>query len=211
MKPILLLSAAWLMAGCNPAVEPATSSHAAPAAVARPRSTVASPHSTDSDALILEKGKAVVQEAFSILSSNLLAALAAGGPTNAIPFCSVQALPLTEIVSDKYAVEVRRVSHRVRNPGNTPELREESMLEAFQAQVAAGEPLTPVVQREGDAAYFYAPIVLNNPLCLTCHGEPGKDIAAETAALLTKLYPHDQATGFRMNELRGMWVVKIQP
>jgi len=174
-------------------------------------SNVASPHITDSDVLIREKGKAVVQEAFSLLSSNLLAAMAAGGPSNAIPFCSVQALPLTETISKQYSVEVRRVSHRVRNPENQPNPHEASVLARFQSQLAAGRKPAPVVLRTNTQAFFYAPIVIGTPLCLACHGEPGTNIEPGTTALLDALYPDDNATGFKLNELRGMWAVRIQP
>jgi hypothetical protein len=175
------------------------------------RPSLAAPRLTDSDALIREKGTAVVQEAFSLLSSNLLAALAAGGPSNAIPFCSVQALPLTESVSDHYSVDLRRVSDRVRNPKNAATPHEADVLDGFAAQVAAGQQPAPLVVRTNDTAWFYAPILINNPLCLTCHGQPGQDMTPETTELLKRLYPEDRATGFRMNDLRGMWVVRIHP
>jgi hypothetical protein len=196
-----------LWVGCSEAPETGPAM-----AVERPvRGNRVSPHFTDSDALIREKGKAVIEEAFSLLSSNLLAALSEGGVSNAIPFCSQQALPLTASVSSNHQVNVRRVSHRVRNPRNAPSPRESEVLDEFQSQWTAGRAPAPVVMRTDDAAFFFAPIVLNNPLCLTCHGEPGKDIPSETAALLNRLYPGDQATGFRLNDLRGMWVVEIQP
>jgi hypothetical protein len=158
----------------------------------------------------MEKGKAVVQEAFSVLSSNLLAAIASGGPTNAIPFCSVKALPLTENISQAHAVEVRRVSEKVRNPKNTPSEQELAILTEFQSALADGEKPVPTLVRRENEVFFYAPIQIPNPLCLACHGDPGTDIAPETAEVLKRLYPNDQATGFRLNDLRGMWVVTVK-
>lgn len=40
------------------------------------------------------------------------------------------------------------------------------------------------------------------PLCLTCHGQP-EEIAPEVREKLQTLYPSDQATGYRLNDLRG--------
>ena len=54
---------------------------------------------------------------------------------------------------------------------------------------------------------FFAPIILSNELCLKCHGEPGKDIAPEHAALIDELYTEDQAKGFKLGQLRGAWRV----
>jgi hypothetical protein len=42
-------------------------------------------------------------------------------------------------------------------------------------------------------------------MCLNCHGEPDKDIKPENLALIRRLYPQDQATGFQLGELRGAW------
>ena len=54
-------------------------------------------------------------------------------------------------------------------------------------------------------ATFFAPIVLNNARCLNCHGEAGKDIASESLALIQRHYPQDEATGFKLGDLRGAW------
>ncbi|NOT80375.1 MAG: DUF3365 domain-containing protein [Bacteriovoracaceae bacterium] len=40
--------------------------------------------------------------------------------------------------------------------------------------------------------------------CLTCHGE---GIAPNVAQKIKELYPNDQATGFKLNEFRGLvWI-----
>jgi len=204
LVPTLILLVVFL-AGCSETPERLSSEPVQGPA----RSNVASPHFSDSDALIREKGKAVVQEAFSILSSNLMTALTAGGPSNAIPIRSVKAFPLTQSVSEDYQVALRRVSHRWRNPVNAPSDEEREVLNEFQSQVAAGRTPVPVVKRSGGKAFFYSPIILNNPLCLTCHGEIGNEVAPETSVLLARLYPDDRATGFHLDDLRGMWVVEI--
>jgi hypothetical protein len=36
-------------------------------------------------------------------------------------------------------------------------------------------------------------------------GEPGKDIEPENVAAIRRLYPQDEATGFKLGELRGAW------
>jgi hypothetical protein len=49
--------------------------------------------------------------------------------------------------------------------------------------------------------------VLTNGMCLRCHGNPGRDIQAFTAALLRQEYSTDQATGYGVDELRGIFAV----
>jgi hypothetical protein len=93
------------------------------------------------------------------------------------------------------------VSERPRNP-------------AHRGVLPAGEmrtDTTRTISRESQEVFFYQrPIVLNNALCLRCHGEIGKDIAPADYALLKKQYPQDQATGYRQGQVMGAWQVQLQ-
>lgn len=156
--------------------------------------------------LARERGQAITAQAFGVLSSNLTAALSQGGVSNALQFCSVEALPLTASVVDTNQVTVRRASHKARNPKNQADAAELAILDAFRASLSPGKTATPLVRTNASGgATFFAPIVLNNPLCLNCHGQPGTDIKPENLALIQKLYPKDEATGFKFGELRGLW------
>ena len=162
--------------------------------------------------LLLARGKAITQEAFQLLSSNLKQALLRGGVSEALPYCSLQAGPLTRQVAKTNDVVLRRVSHEPRNPKNRADETEAALLKRFGKELADSKPPQPVVVRgdSGQAVYF-APIVLNNPLCLKCHGQPGTDIGAANLATIRELYPQDKATGFKLGELRGMWRVDFKP
>jgi hypothetical protein len=151
-----------------------------------------------------------VQEAFARLSVNLTNALSAGGATNAITFCSVHAAPLTAAASATHPVQLARVSHKARNPTNRASDAELSVLRRFQGGLAQGQVPPPVLTTNAGQRVVYLPIVLHNPLCLNCHGSPGGTIQPETLALLRTVYPKDQATGFRLGELRGMWRVTFR-
>jgi cytochrome c553 len=72
----------------------------------------------------------------------------------------------------------------------------------------AGKAPEPQVRRNADGSEtFFAPIVLANTTCLKCHGATDTDIDADTLAALAIRYPQDEATGFQMGELRGIWRV----
>ncbi|HYG36275.1 MAG TPA: DUF3365 domain-containing protein [Clostridia bacterium] len=158
------------------------------------------------------RGKAIVQQAFALLSSNLGQALAAGGVSNALAYCSEKALPLTQLAADTNHVRLRRVSHKPRNPANQANPTELMLLKQFQSQATQGKAAVPVLITNADQSVtFFSPITLNNPLCLNCHGEPGKNITSANAALIRRIYPKDRATGFKMGDLRGMWRVDFEP
>jgi hypothetical protein len=164
----------------------------------------------------MAEGKKVAGQAFQLLSGQLMGAMAKGGPTHAIDFCSTRALALTAAVGSSNRVVLHRVSHAPRNPANAANPLEQELITRFQAEVRLGTnqppvPPAPVLRTNTTGAtVFYAPIVLSNPLCLQCHGTPGREIATATAEAIGQRYPQDRATGFRMGDVRGLWKVEIE-
>jgi cytochrome c553 len=57
---------------------------------------------------------------------------------------------------------------------------------------------------------YYKPIRIVMPACLKCHGVPGTDIDSVTIQKLQSLYPADLATGYRLNDFRGLWKVEFK-
>ena len=52
------------------------------------------------------------------------------------------------------------------------------------------------------------PIPLSQPLCLQCHGGD-EDIAPGTREAILAKYPQDKATGYQLNDLRGIWRIRV--
>lgn len=157
----------------------------------------------------IQRGKAIAVETFNLLSSNLQSAIQSGGVSNALPFCSLASSPLTAGMAAKHGVTLRRVTHKARNPTAKANDLERAILNSFETALAAGNSTNPppplATNLVADQAAFFAPIVLNNELCLKCHGQPGKDISAENLAVIQRLYPQDEATGYKFGQVRGMW------
>lgn len=74
--------------------------------------------------------------------------------------------------------------------------------------LAQGKQPKPLMQQLEDQMVGYYPIV-TNAMCLQCHGSNPGDISADTAAALDALYPLDQARGYGLDELRGIFVVSM--
>ena len=161
--------------------------------------------------LAIERGKAIVTQAFGVLSSNLLTALNQGGPTNAVSFCSAEAQSLTESLAAAGGVGLRRVSHRARNSKNQADEAEFAVLRQFDLAIRSQQKPVPMVATNTKGRLvFYAPIAITNAVCLNCHGQPTVEVQPATLALIRQRYPDDQATGFKMGDLRGLWVVEFQ-
>ncbi len=163
------------------------------------------------DAVKTKKNKRSAEEAMSyvaetrdLLMGTLMQKISANGTENALEFCNTNALPLTKTISDKHQTKIKRVSDRNRNPKNKASEVELKMIENYKKQLALGQNLKPEIVGNS----FYSPIVTNKA-CLQCHGELGNNIKPETAKKIAELYPNDKATGYKTDEIRGLFVVEL--
>lgn len=143
------------------------------------------------------------------LGGELMKAMEAGGPENAVAFCNTRALPITEEMSSKLGMDVSRVSDQPRNPVNAANDEELAVIAAFKDALARGQQPVPAVREHQESVIGYYPIVTNE-MCLKCHGTEGKDISPATQTAIDARYPDDQATGYGEKELRGLFVVNMQ-
>jgi hypothetical protein len=158
------------------------------------------------EAAVIDRGQTIVLQAFGLLSSNLLQAIQVSGISNALPYCSAQAMPLTALVARTNGVALRRVSHKVRNPANRATSDELALIGRYTNELASGTAPRPVaIATSASTATFYAPIVITHQLCLQCHGELDRDLSLDNLLIIRKIYPRDEATGFRLGEVRGLW------
>lgn len=154
------------------------------------------------------EGPRIIGEAFSRLSAALAEAIARDGAAGALRVCSEQAPRIAREVGEANGVILRRASEKPRNPRAAPDEVEKAALADFAKALAAGEtPKARLSRHEDGSASFLAPIVLANSLCLQCHGQLDRDVAPETQEALKKWYPDDKATGYQLNDLRGLWRV----
>lgn len=159
----------------------------------------------------LARGKAISSQAFALLSSNLLQAVRQSGVSNALPFCSAQAIPLTSLVARTNGVVLRRVSHKARNPANLAGAAELSLIQEYATNKVMGRSLEPVVLATSPATVtYYAPILIATNFCLQCHGELDKDLSIDHLAVIRRLYPRDEAIGFKLGDVRGLWRIDFQ-
>ena len=140
-----------------------------------------------------------------LLGENLMGTIQKQGTLEALAFCNVQAMPLTDSMSTKYNASIKRVSDKYRNPTNKANPEELIYIEQFKKQLADKKEPKPIVVEKGNQVQFYYPIPTNT-MCLQCHGKPNEINPAVRAKTL-KLYPNDLATGYSENEVRGIWSI----
>ena len=146
-------------------------------------------------------GDSLTATADSLLRRTLARELAAGGVARALAFCRPETYRAVDSLAGVLKATARRVSERPRNPASQAPLLTEEM-----------RPDTVrTIRRLSQEVFFYQrPIVLNNQLCLRCHGEIGKDISKANYALIHQQFPRDQATGYRLGQPMGAWQISMQ-
>lgn len=142
----------------------------------------------------------------AVLGKNLMQSVKKSGTIGAISFCNEQAYPLTDSMAIVHNAFLKRVTDKPRNPKNQANTQELQYISKFKQDVTNQEPPKPIVTEGNGKVSVYYPI-LTNSLCLQCHGKPGENLKSPTLAKLKSLYPSDQAIGYDVNEVRGMWSV----
>jgi hypothetical protein len=160
-----------------------------------------------------EQARTVADHVLGETKSVLDGALRDGQPTAALRVCASVAQNIARR-QEQEGWRIRRVSEKVRNPADTPNTDELAVLRTWQRDRNAGH-LTPGAEdqkivTEGGRRYlqYMKPIFIAGPVCLLCHGAPDK-LAPGVADALKELYPHDQATGYAIGDLRGAISVRI--
>lgn len=160
-----------------------------------------------SDKDYLKEGKEITGAAFTALSTKLSEQMKMGGPKQAIPFCNVEALPVTDSLAKVFDVEIKRTSDKLRNPKNRATDRELEIIDAYKKFNSNGMVLKPVVEKGVDnMIHFYAPIKTSGK-CLKCHGKTGELLDVKTDSIIKSLYPSDRATGYGDEQVRGIWSI----
>jgi hypothetical protein len=145
------------------------------------------------------------------LKGKVIEAIGQGGVANAISVCSEQGLFLTDSIARKSppVIEIKRTSHKYRNPKNAPDAIDREVLDMFiREEVIDQSKIFRVTA--GDTMYYryYRPLVVAG-LCVSCHGKTEQ----MDGALLEKIdqtYPADLARGYDVGDFRGVVCVSIR-
>ena len=160
--------------------------------------------SEPSDAQI-EQARELAQQFFKNLKGELQSAIKEGGPVHAIDVCEEVAPGISGKLSTKSGWAVGRTALKVRNPRNSPSVRERAVLMDFKQRAENGESLKGMedatIIQEGNRRYLhYMKAIPTANVCLTCHGS---DVSGDLKKAIDASYPADAATGFEQGELRG--------
>lgn len=166
----------------------------------------------EAEAQKLATARAAIKDLGEALKDKLVAQIQAGGIASAIPVCQTIAPAIAAEASTKHHLSVRRTALKVRNPDNAPDDFERRVMEDFVKKIEGGADAATLdhgatVSEDGKSVYRYMKAIPTAAApCLACHGSNLKD---DVKAELARLYPQDQATGFKAGDMRGAFSVTI--
>ena len=159
----------------------------------------------------LSYGQRGVQYALStkaVLGKNLIGKIQEKGTVEALTFCNDKAYFLTDSMSVVHKAIIKRVSDKPRNIDNKASKKEMEYIEAFKNDIINNKEIDPIVEESGAVVQVFYPIEIN-AICLQCHGKPNTEVKLKTLSRINELYPHDEAVGYSLDELRGIWSVSF--
>ncbi len=157
------------------------------------------------------KSREAVKTLGMTLKKNLVGAMKEGGPIKAIKFCNLNADPITKKVQGDTGMQITRTSLKLRNPANKADEWEAKVLKDFATRSQKGEDIktmdySETLDVDGKSVFRYMKAIPTGEACLVCHG---KSLGTEIKTEIDKLYPADNAKGFKTGELRGAFTVKL--
>jgi hypothetical protein len=158
---------------------------------------------------IRETGQQATSQLMGSLKKALVSTIEDSGIVAAISVCNTLAPQLAEDValgSDRIT-GVSRTSRKTRNKKNNPDAIDLKAIRFFEAQIE-GDSLPAFYATREDQNYRYYEPILVQALCLNCHGTQ-ETISEQVREEIRKYYPADQAVGYALGDLRGLFRVKI--
>ncbi|NVJ88522.1 MAG: DUF3365 domain-containing protein [Flavobacteriaceae bacterium] len=157
----------------------------------------------------IEKVKSYISETQSLLAQNLIGKINKEGTINAIEFCNLKALKLTDSIAKNHNVTINRISDKYRNSFNKASKEEEGYIKIFKEAIKNKKESKPIIVNNINGENIYFPIKTNG-LCLQCHGKVGGELKEDTYKKIKELYPKDMAIDYDINQIRGAWKVTIK-
>lgn len=160
----------------------------------------------------VKAARALAVELGGKLKGELSAALASGGPIQALAVCKVAAPAIAGDLSANTGSTVGRTALKVRNPANAPDAFETAVLKRFIEDAAkgadpAGLEHAEIVDAGGRRSMRYMKAIpMAAAPCATCHGTA---VAPDLLQAIRELYPADEAVGFKAGDIRGAFTIEM--
>ena len=158
--------------------------------------------------LIFNEAKILLKETAKQYKNTLMQGLQHNNLKKALKYCNKEVKQLVSKVNEK-GFAVKRISLRPRNKNNYPNLYEKEILEKFnKLSLKDNKSLAfehiEIIKDENNNKFVYIKAIRIKEVCLNCHGS---NINDDLKKEIEKLYPDDKAIDYKLNHIRGAFVM----
>ena len=158
--------------------------------------------------VILNEAKNLLNETAKQYKITLIQGLQHNNLIKALKYCNKEVEQLVSKDNEKNFT-VKRVSLRPRNKNNYPNLYEKEILDKFNIlSLIDNKDLafeySEIIKDENNNKFVYVKAIRIKEVCLNCHGS---NINDDLKKEIQKLYPDDKAINYKLNDIRGAFVM----
>ena len=157
---------------------------------------------------ILNDAKTLLKKTAKQYKSTLIQGLQHKNLKKALKYCNKEVAQLVSKDNEK-GFAIKRVSSRPRNKNNYPNLYEKEILEKFnKLSLKDNKGLalehSEIIKDKNNNKFVYIKAIRIKEVCLNCHGSNINDGLKKE---IQKLYPDDKAINYKLNDIRGAFVM----
>jgi two-component system cell cycle response regulator len=153
--------------------------------------------------LHMQTALAVRQYTIERVKPQLEANADAGFALGAVPAFAARET-LTRLFHDYPGYRYREAALAPTNPINSAAGWERTLIEHYRDGSVRGDQVSVIDEAHGRTLHLARPIVVNEPACLRCHGDP-----AHAPQALRALYPSGGGFNWRLGEIVGAHIVSV--
>ena len=160
--------------------------------------------------VILNEAKNLLKETAKQYKNTLIQGLQYNNLEKALKYCNKEVEQLVSKDNEK-GFTIKRVSLRPRNNNNYPNIYEKEILEKFnKLSLEDNKDLvlehSEIIKDENNNKFAYVKAIRIKEVCLNCHGS---NISSDLKKEIQKLYPDDKAINYKLNDIRGAFVMYL--
>ena len=161
--------------------------------------------------LIFNEAKILLKETAKQYKNTLIEGLQHNDLKKALKYCNKEVEKLISKDNEK-DYTIKRVNLRPRNKNNYPTLYEKEILQKFNKlslednKYLALEHTEIIKDENNNNKFVYAKAIRIKEVCLNCHGS---NINNDLKKEIQKLYPDDKAINYKLNDIRGAFVMYL--
>ncbi len=157
----------------------------------------------------MKRGETVSGGVQTALVRKLTAAIPAEGLVAAGRYCQQANLPGADSLGKAYQADIRR--YRLKGELDKKGLGDKAfqLLDAYRYSAEQNQSIDPGVQGDGQFMLYSAPVLLNHPVCLQCHGQVGTDVSEADYRALSARYRLDSLVNYRTGQPIAVWLLRF--